>query len=132
MTVKFVSYNGVTYRVLHTGEGGMWLISYEEPTNPFFYIGDGLERIQTPEGFLEQSSRKKLTAAQQSRLALIQPLLDAQPRSITDRSYRLALAKEIAREQGTTYRGAVYQSGTFEAPHQRNPSAARWNRRGRS
>ena len=82
----------------------MWLISYEEPTNPFFYIGDGLERIQTPEGFLEQSSRKKLTAAQQSRLALIQPLLDAQPRSITDRSYRLSLAKEIAREQGTTYK----------------------------
>ena len=104
MMVKFVSYNGVAYRVLHTGEGGMWLISYEEPTNPFFYIGDGLERIQTPEGFLEQSSRKKLTAAQQSRLALIHPLLDAQPRSITDRSYRLALAKEIAREQGTTYK----------------------------
>ena len=104
MTVKFVSYNGMAYRVLHTREGGMWLISYEEPTNPFFYIGDGLERIQTPEGFLEQSSRKKLTAAQQSRLALIQPLLDAQPRSITDRSYRLSLAKEIAREQGTTYK----------------------------
>ena len=104
MTVKFVSYNGVAYRVLHTGEGGMWLISYEEPAQPFFYTGDGLERIQTPEGFLEQSSRKKLTAAQQSRLALIQPLLDAQPRSITDRSYRLSLAKEIAREQGTTYK----------------------------
>ena len=104
MTAKFVSYNGMAYRVLHTGEGGMWLISYEEPTNPFFYIGDGLERIQTPEEFLEQSSKKKLTAAQQSRLALIHPLLDAQPRSITDRSYRLALAKEIAREQGTTYK----------------------------
>lgn len=43
MTVKFVSYNGVTYWVLHTGEGGMWLISYEEPTKPFFYTGDGLE-----------------------------------------------------------------------------------------
>ena len=84
MTENFVSYNGVTYRVLHTGEGGMWLISYEEPTNPFFYIGDGLERIQPPEEFLEQSSKKKLTAAQQSRLALIHPLLDAQPRSITD------------------------------------------------
>ena len=80
MTAKFVSYNGMAYRVLHTGEGGMWLISYEEPTNPFFYIGDGLERIQTPEEFLEQSSKKKLTAAQQSRLALIHPLLDAQPR----------------------------------------------------
>ena len=130
MMVKFVSYNGVAYRVLHTGEGGMWLISYEEPTNHFFYIGDGLERIQTPEGFLEQSSKKKLTAAQQSRLALIHPLLDAQPRSITDRSYRLALAKEIAREQGTTYRGAVYQSGTFEAPHQRNLSAAAETGRG--
>ena len=104
MMVKFVAYNGVAYRVLHTGEGGMWLISYEEPAQPFFYTGDELERIQTPEGFLEQSSRKKLTAAQQSRLALIQPLLDAQPRSITDRSYRLSLAKEIAREQGTTYK----------------------------
>ncbi len=53
---------------------------------------------------MTQSSKKKLTAAQQSRLALIHPLLDAQPRSITDRSYRLALAKEIAREQGTTYK----------------------------
>ena len=71
MTVKFVPYNGVAYRVLRTGEGGMWLISYEEPAHPFFYTGDELERIQTPEGFLEQSSKKKLTAAQQSRMALI-------------------------------------------------------------
>ena len=53
---------------------------------------------------MEQSSKKKLTAAQQSRLSLIQPLLDAQPRSITDRSCRLSIAKEIAKEQGTTYK----------------------------
>ena len=44
---------------------------------------------------MTQSSKKKLTAAQQSRLSLIQPLLDAQPRSITDRSCRLSIAKEI-------------------------------------
>lgn len=45
MAVKFVSYNGMAYRVLHAEEGGMWLISYEEPAQPFFYTGDGLERI---------------------------------------------------------------------------------------
>jgi len=35
---------------------------------------------------------------------LIQPLLDAQPKSITDHSFRLALAKRIADEKGTTSR----------------------------
>ena len=85
MTVKFVSYNGIEYRVLHVGEGGMWLIPYEEPAQPFFYTGDEVERIQTPEDFLEQSSKKKLTAAQQSRLALIQPLLDATSFATTSR-----------------------------------------------
>ena len=58
MMVKFVAYNGVAYRVLHTGEGGMWLISYEEPAQPFFYTGDELERIQTPGGFWSSPPEK--------------------------------------------------------------------------
>lgn len=100
---KFVSRNGERYRVLLTEDESMWLISYERPGPPFFTTEDGFEKIPAPEDFHTADS-KVLTRAQQDRLTLIQPLLDAQPRSITDHDYRLILAKEIAEEKSTTHR----------------------------
>lgn len=103
--MRFVERLGEVYRVLLETESGSWLISCADPGPPFYVSADNLpqfQRVQAPEDFLRQS-RKELTAAQKKRLALIQPLLD-DTACITDRTVRMASAKELASEHGTTAR----------------------------
>jgi len=63
--VKFVSYNGEGHRVLiENQDGGLWLIPFEQPAQPFFCIeGGGLTRVPTPDGF-QVTAQQELTPAQ--------------------------------------------------------------------
>lgn len=89
------------FRVLQKVDGGVWLISYDEPAAPLFVSStDDLKRIETPTSFLAAQQRT-LTQAEQGRLALIQPLLDDEG-CITNRGYRLSMAKEVSASARTT------------------------------
>ena len=54
--VRFVSYAGQRYRVLHASLAGAWLISYEEPGAPQYVAEADLERFDR----VETSKRGKL------------------------------------------------------------------------
>lgn len=100
--IRFVQRTtGEIFRVLQESDGGMWLISFDEPAAPLFVSSAvGLERIETPASFLVAQQRV-LTQAEERRLALIQPMLDDE-RCMTDRSHRLSIAKEVAASFSTT------------------------------
>lgn len=101
--IRFVQRTtGEIFRVLQESDSGLWLISYQEPAAPFFAASAiGLERIETPALFMAAQQRT-LTQAEDRRLALIQPLLDAGEQCITDKGHRLNVAKEIAASSQTT------------------------------
>lgn len=102
--IRFVQRpTGEVFRVLKESDCGLWLISFSEPTAPFFAAsaeGEGLNRIETPPLFLKAQQRP-LTPAEQKRQKLIQPLLDDES-CITDKRHRLNLAKEISVNASTT------------------------------
>lgn len=101
----FFKMNGGLYKRLLALDHGAWAISYDEPGAPQ-YITDAFleicEKAEMPEAYriaLEQA--KHLTEAEMKRLALIEPLLE-DSLFIIDGKSRLAMAKKIAEENGTT------------------------------
>ncbi|MCD8170757.1 MAG: hypothetical protein LUE94_15890 [Clostridiales bacterium] len=101
----FYRINGEVFRRLLALDHGAWVISYDEPGPPR-YIENSLlescEKADMPEDYriaLEQA--KYLTRAGIKRLALIEPLLEDSS-CITDKKFRLDMAKRIAKENGTT------------------------------
>lgn len=101
----FFKMNGGLYKRLLALDHGAWVISYDEPGAPQ-YITDAFleicEKAEMPEAYriaLEQA--KHLTEAEMKRLALIEPLLE-DSLFIIDGKSRLAMAKKIAEENGTT------------------------------
>lgn len=103
MTVRFVSSAGMRFRVLREEEGGVWLISYDEPAAPILDCSGGLERIETPEAFMDNVKRREkgLTKAEQERLDLIAPLLDNED-CMTQKQLRKSMADNIAQRMNTT------------------------------
>lgn len=104
--IRFVESSGSQYRILKMNEAGCWLIACDDPAAPFFVSAlgmDGYHRIETPESFLQHWGKDAMTAAEQKRLELIQPLLNDEL-CIVDKAHRLSLAKEIAVKSDTTER----------------------------
>ena len=104
--IRFVESSGSQYRILKMNEAGCWLVACDDPAAPFFVSAlgmDAYQRIETPEEFLQHWGKEVVTAAEQKRLELIQPLLDDEL-CIADKAHRLSLAKEIAVKSGTTGR----------------------------
>lgn len=103
----FFRINGGLFKRLIALDHGAWVISYDEPGAPQYITSallEACEMVEMPEGYriaLEQT--KHLTEAGMKRLALIQPLLEDSVYIVDSRS-RLAMAKKIAHENGTTYR----------------------------
>ena len=103
MMTRFISRHDEIYRILSQENGGAWLISHTAPGAPVWISDndmDAFQRVPTPDTF---GAKEPVTAAQSERLRLIQPLLDEEA-CITDKSQRLAMAKEIASENETTSR----------------------------
>lgn len=104
--IRFVENAGSSYRILKMNEAGCWLMPFDDLVAPFFVSAlgmDGYQRIETPKAFLQHWGKEVLTAAEQKRLDLIQPLLDDEL-CIADKAHRLSLAKEIAIKSDTTER----------------------------
>lgn len=104
--IRFVESAGSSYRILKMNEAGCWLMPFDDPVAPFFVSAlgmDGYQRIETPKAFLQHWGKEVLTAAEQKRLDLIQPLLDDEL-CIVDKAHRLSFAKEVAVTSGTTER----------------------------
>ncbi|MCQ5145141.1 transposase family protein [Enterocloster bolteae] len=101
----FFRMNGEVYKRLLALDHGAWVISYDEPGAPQYITAaflEACEKVEMPEGYrvaLEQA--KHLTEAEMKRLALIEPLLEDSI-YIVDGKSRLAMAKKIAEENGTT------------------------------
>lgn len=101
--MRFVERNGEICRVLMRNVDGIWLISHQAPAAPFVVSPEEFcdwNRIPMPDTYRLSA---KLTSSQEARLRLIQPLLE-DSRCITDKPYRLSIAKEIAEREGTTPR----------------------------
>lgn len=75
--IRFVESGGERFRVLEIDNiGGCWLISYDNPAEPYYVAPDAVERfhrIETPHDFVD--NRKQMTPAEKRRIAIIQPLL---------------------------------------------------------
>lgn len=132
MLIRFVQRAGETFRVLLELPEGSWIISYTEPAAPLFVSladTENLERIPTPETFLE-AQQKPLTPAEEKRLAMIQPLIQNEA-CITDRETRLRVAKEIAAESGhgqkTILRNCYRYLATGTLTVRRKPSVPQRN-----
>ena len=101
----FFRMNGELFKRLIALDHGAWVISYDEPGAPQYITAaflEACEKVEMPEGYrvaLEQA--KHLTEAEMKRLALIEPLLEDSI-YIVDGKSRLAMAKRIAEENGTT------------------------------
>ena len=104
---RYAERNGEVFRVLLQEGEGAWLISCQTPAAPFFAAQVA---VFTPYAASSSHEASSLIAssnpespAQAKRLRLIQPLLD-ETRCITDRAFRSSLARETARQNGTTSR----------------------------
>ena len=101
----FFRMNGELFKRLIALDHGAWVISYDESGAPQYITAaflEACEKVEMPEGYrvaLEQA--KHLTEAEMKRLALIEPLLEDSI-YIVDGKSRLAMAKRIAEENGTT------------------------------
>ena len=95
----FFRMNGELFKRLIALDHGVWVISYDEPGAPQYITAaflEACEKVEMPEGYrvvLEQA--KHLTEAEMKRL-----LEDSI--YIVDGKSRLAMAKRIAEENGTT------------------------------
>lgn len=100
-TLRFVKQTGAIYRVLLETPAGCWLIDCNGPSTPFFAANlDSYERVPAPESWI---SEQTITPAQETRLKMIQPLLDCTD-CISDKSLRYQMAAEIAQQNQTTTR----------------------------
>lgn len=105
--MRFVqSPTGEKFRVLLEEEGGVWLISHDEPAAPMFVDvteATTFKRIQTPDIFFLSFTLSPFTLSQaeNDRLELIQALLDDE-RCVMDKSFRLSVTKEVAGQHQTT------------------------------
>jgi len=124
MRNQFVERNGEKFKVLASDGPGAWLISYDSPAAPFF-VGDmdAYQRTVPP-----PAQGGELSAAGQRRLDLIRPLLDVGNTAITDKQYRLNVAKDIAERHFTTSRTVLklyhryLATGQLLSPKARAPS----------
>lgn len=123
MRNQFVERNGEKFKVLASDGSGAWLISYDSPAAPFF-VGDmdAYQRTVPP-----SAQGGELSAAGQRRLDLIRPLLDVGNTAITDKQYRLNVAKDIALSHATTPRTVLklyyryLATGQLLSPKARSP-----------
>lgn len=95
-------------RILKT-EDGEWLISYENPTSPFFVNNEqvyGYKRIQTPDEYIKVIQTEPQTDAEQKRIRMIQELID-DPIFIADKKKRKDKVKELASKNHTTERRII-------------------------
>lgn len=95
--IRFVQQAGEVFRILKETETGVWLISYDSPSTPFFVSleeSKNMERIQAPEPFLAEYYRETRSDAERAKLEMIQPLLQ-NDNCITDRKVRSQTAKKI-------------------------------------
>lgn len=102
---RYVSRNGETFRVLANNDAYLWLISCDAPAQPFCVSIEersSFQRIAVPPEFILGAA--PLSEAAQKRLALIQPLVDADENAVKDHGVRLSLAKEAAEAHSTTVR----------------------------
>lgn len=103
MLIRFVENSiGEKFRELLEGNGGVWLISHDEPAAPVF-VGlpevETFKRIKTPDTFVLSSAT--LSSAEKNRLELIRSLLDDE-RCVMDKIHRLSIAKVTSEKHQTT------------------------------
>lgn len=121
---QFVERNGALFKVLASDGGGAWLISHDSPAAPFFVVDMAAYQRTLP----PQLPDSELSSAAQKRLELIQPLLDAGDAAVTDKQYRLNVAKDIAERHSTTPRTVLklyyryLATGQLLSPKARAPS----------
>lgn len=99
--IKFVSYKGRLYRLLMEVEGFAWVSDWEKNGAPI-RIGNTSELIQenVPEEFLDETiPSKKREATMESRLKIIEPLID-EPIFICNPTLRSKKILEISKAHG--------------------------------
>lgn len=99
--IKFVSYKGRLYRLLMEVEGFAWVSDWEKNGAPI-RIGNTSELIQenVPEEFLDETiPSKKREATMESRLKIIEPLID-EPIFICNSTLRSKKILEISKANG--------------------------------
>ena len=103
--------SGSFFNSLIEDEAGVWMISYERPTAPFFVswrlVETQYQRAQTPRQYEEYASRTNYNKAQRHRLSLISELL-SDDRCIKDKSLRKRKVREASISHGVTEK-AVYR-----------------------
>lgn len=95
---KFVQRLNERYRVLLEAPEGAWLISYENPSAPFF-VAVLPDRCEAPDEFC--FGNKKISKACREKLDVLKPML-ADDTFITDSILRRQMAEMISIEVGTT------------------------------
>ena len=95
------------YKKLLRNEEGEWLISYEQPSAPFFvdrHIVTSYTRIEAPKEYVEAKKRDRIKSkAEIRRLDMINELI-SQDIYITDKEKRQKIAEELAKKYETTSR----------------------------
>ena len=102
----YLDINGEQFRILKAESQGAWLVSCDAPGPPRFVDQrelDAYPRAPAPEPCTAEQGEAPQTAAEQARMALIQPLLDNGD-CVSDPAIRRQLAAEAAQEHGTTSR----------------------------
>lgn len=102
----YLDINGEQFRILKAESQGAWLVSCDAPGPPRFVDQrelDAYPRAPAPEPCTAEQGEAPQTAAEQVRMALIQPLLDNGD-CVSDPAIRRQLAAEAAQEHGTTSR----------------------------
>ena len=101
----FIDVAGEVHRIVSKSEGGVWIISYENPCSPKFVSEQDLKaypRIEPPQEYLKDLDRQKNpTDGQQKRLSLIAELMEDEI-YIMDKHTRNQKIKELAEREETT------------------------------
>lgn len=101
----FIDVAGEVHRIVSKSEGGVWIISYENPCSPKYVSEQDLKaypRIEPPQEYLEYIDRQKNpTDGQQKRLSLITELMKEEI-YIMDKKARNQKIKEVAEREETT------------------------------
>lgn len=99
--LRFVKRLGAIYRVLLETPAGCWLTDCNGPSPPFFAAEiSKYKRMPAPAGWMDDN---QTTTAQETRLQMIQPLLDCDD-CISDKSLRYRMATDAAQQHQTTAR----------------------------